>query len=193
MTHYELNDGTNLSNIIDIMNSLTERTQQLTPLTTRGKPWRLRVWAGPKIVRPHRWGPWVMKRFLGYWVPKTAKSSTSHNRAKQRNTYVLKKNKEKKPEGKRPFPEKSRTHWQSFACGSYLTWQWAWWPRNIAEPQGFFWPGYWRVYTPLGVCHVNKTIHMFMVIAIMTELPGRGAGSWYTKYGGWDKNTMSWA
>ena len=27
---------------------LFERTQQLTPLTTRGKPWRLRVWAGPK-------------------------------------------------------------------------------------------------------------------------------------------------
>jgi len=26
---------------------LFERTQQLTPLTTRGMPWRLRVWAGP--------------------------------------------------------------------------------------------------------------------------------------------------
>jgi len=35
---------------------LFEQTQQLTPLTTRGKPWRLRVWAGPKFVRPHRWG-----------------------------------------------------------------------------------------------------------------------------------------
>ena len=32
---------------------LFERTQQLTALTTRGKPWRLRVWAGPKFVRPH--------------------------------------------------------------------------------------------------------------------------------------------
>jgi len=35
---------------------LFERTQQLTPLTTRGKPWRLHVWAGPVFVRPHRWG-----------------------------------------------------------------------------------------------------------------------------------------
>jgi len=32
---------------------LFERTQQLTPLTTRGKPWRLRVWAGPMFVRTH--------------------------------------------------------------------------------------------------------------------------------------------
>jgi len=48
---------------------LFERTQQLMPLTTRGKPWRLRVWAGPKFVRPDRRGPWVMKGFLGYWSP----------------------------------------------------------------------------------------------------------------------------
>ena len=33
---------------------LFERTQQLAPLTTKGKPWRLRVWAGPKFVRLHR-------------------------------------------------------------------------------------------------------------------------------------------
>jgi len=35
---------------------LFERTQQLTPLTTRCKPWRLRVWADPKFVRTHQWG-----------------------------------------------------------------------------------------------------------------------------------------
>jgi len=35
---------------------LCERTQQLTPLTTRGMPWRLRVGAGPMFVRTHRWG-----------------------------------------------------------------------------------------------------------------------------------------
>jgi len=33
---------------------LFERTQQLTPLTTRGKSWRLRVWAGPNFVRTDR-------------------------------------------------------------------------------------------------------------------------------------------
>ena len=33
---------------------LFERTQQLMPLKTRGKPSRLRVTAGPKFVRPHR-------------------------------------------------------------------------------------------------------------------------------------------
>ena len=49
---------------------LFERTQPLTPSTTRGKPWRLHAWAGPKFVRSHRWGPWVMKRFLGYWGPR---------------------------------------------------------------------------------------------------------------------------
>jgi len=35
---------------------LFKQTQQLTPLTTRGKPWRLRVCAGPTFVRPHWWG-----------------------------------------------------------------------------------------------------------------------------------------
>ena len=25
-------------------------------LTTKGKPWRLRVWAGPKFIRNHQWG-----------------------------------------------------------------------------------------------------------------------------------------
>ena len=29
---------------------LFERTQHLTLLTTMGKPWRLRVWAGPKFT-----------------------------------------------------------------------------------------------------------------------------------------------
>ena len=28
-----------------------ERTQPLTPLTTKGKPWRLRVWASPELVQ----------------------------------------------------------------------------------------------------------------------------------------------
>ena len=35
---------------------LFERTQQLTPVTTRGKPWRLRVWAGSMFVRTHQRG-----------------------------------------------------------------------------------------------------------------------------------------
>ena len=86
---------------------------------------------------------------------------------------------------------KSRTHWRFFAFGSYLSWQRACWPCNIVEPRGFFWQGYWRVYTPLGVFHMNKTIHTLSVIAIMIELSGRGAGSWYIKCGGWDKNTLS--
>jgi len=41
------------------------------------------------------------------------------------------------------------------------------------------------------ICHMNKTLHTLTVIAIMIELSRRGAGSWYTKCGGWDKNIMS--
>jgi len=37
---------------------LFERTQQLTPLTTGGKPWWLCVWTSPKFVRPHWWLKW---------------------------------------------------------------------------------------------------------------------------------------
>ena len=48
---------------------LFEQTQQLMVLTTRGKPWWLRVWANPEFVQLHRWGPWVLERFLGYWGP----------------------------------------------------------------------------------------------------------------------------
>ena len=36
----------------DPTSPIFERTQQLTPLTTRGKPWRLRVWAGPFFMGP---------------------------------------------------------------------------------------------------------------------------------------------
>ena len=32
-------------------------------------PWRLRVWAGPKFVQPHWWGPWMMVRFRGFCGP----------------------------------------------------------------------------------------------------------------------------
>ena len=78
------------------------------PLTTRGKPWRFRVWA--KFVRPHRWGPWVMQRFLRYWAPKRAKFPTAHDRASQSNTFFLIKKKQK-PEGERPA---------LFAIESYL-------------------------------------------------------------------------
>jgi len=56
-----------LNYVADYINHLLflfERTQQLTPWTTKGKPWRLRVWAGPKFVWPQRWGPWAMKIFL---------------------------------------------------------------------------------------------------------------------------------
>ena len=51
-----------------------------------------------------------------------------------------------------------------FVFESYLTWQWA---CCIAEPRGFFWPVYWRFYTPLEVCHMNKTIHTFTAVAII--------------------------
>ena len=59
----------------------------------------------------------------------------------QTNTFFFKNKEEKsKPEGKGPSPEKSRTNRQFFAFENYWTWQWACWPRNIAEPRGFFWP-----------------------------------------------------
>ena len=35
----------------DPTSPIFERTQPLTPLTTKGKPWRLRVWASPELVR----------------------------------------------------------------------------------------------------------------------------------------------
>jgi len=38
----------------DLLLFLFERTQQLTLSTTRGKPWRLRVWVGPNFVQSHR-------------------------------------------------------------------------------------------------------------------------------------------
>jgi len=68
---------------------LFKRTQQLMPLTTRGKPWRLRVWAGPKfrrVIRSHRWGPWVMKRFLGYWSPQELRNLPPSTTENQSNT-----------------------------------------------------------------------------------------------------------
>jgi len=128
--------------------------------------------------------PWVMKRFFGYWSPQGLRNPPPPMTEQIKATFVCFKNKEgkkRKLEGKRPWaPEKSRKHWHFFALESYLTWQWTCWPR----PRGFFWPGYWRVYTPLEVCHMNKTIYTLTVIAIMIELSRRGAGSWYTKCGG---------
>jgi len=96
---------------------LFERTQQLTPLTTRGKPWRLRVWACPKFVRPHRWGPWVMKKIP--WIlgsPRTAKSFTSHDRANHSNTGLFfEKRREKENPKERDPPQRSQGHTDSFS------------------------------------------------------------------------------
>jgi len=49
---------------------LFEQTQQLTPLTTRGKPWRPRVWAGPMFVRTHRWGVTWTRTGKTIWTTK---------------------------------------------------------------------------------------------------------------------------
>jgi len=38
---------------------------------------------------------------------------------------------------------------------------------------------------------MKKTIHILTTVAIIIELSGRGAGTWNTECGGWDKNTMS--
>jgi len=75
---------------------LFERTQQLTPLSTRGKPWRLRVWAGPKFVQLHRWGPWVMKRFLGYWSPQELRNPPPPTTRQTKTTLVFFKKKKEK-------------------------------------------------------------------------------------------------
>ena len=41
------------------------------------------------------------------------------------------------------------------------------------------------------ICHINKTIHTLTTITIIIELSGRGAGRWYERCGGWNKNTTS--
>jgi len=70
------------------------------PLTTRGKPWRLRVWAGPKFVRPHWWGPWMMIWNLGYCGPSVWNPSPPMTFAKQ-HLFFFKKKKKKKPRRKK--------------------------------------------------------------------------------------------
>ena len=82
---------------------LFERTQQLTPSTTRGKPWRHRVWAGPKIVRPHRWGPWIMKRFLGYWSPQERRNPPSPTTERIKATLISFKKKKAQRKGTLPL------------------------------------------------------------------------------------------
>jgi len=55
-----------------------------------------------------------MKRFLGY--PGTSKSSTSHDRANQNDTCLLKKKKKKKENLKeRDFPQRSQEHTDRFS------------------------------------------------------------------------------
>jgi len=49
------------------------------------KPWRLCVWIGPKFVRSHWWGPWMMIWYLGYCGPS------------RKATLVFKKKRRKKP------------------------------------------------------------------------------------------------
>ena len=90
---------------------LFERTQQLTPLTTRGKPWRLRVWAGPKFVRPHRWGPWVIKSFHGYWSPQELQNPPPPATEQIKATLVFLKNKRrgKKNPKERDPPSRSQS------------------------------------------------------------------------------------
>jgi len=59
---------------IPIPSSASSNGPTTTPLTTRGFcPGGSVVWAGPKSVRPHWLGPWVMVKFLGYWSPKGLK------------------------------------------------------------------------------------------------------------------------
>jgi len=73
------------------------------------------------------------------------------SKSKQHLFFYKKKKRNQKPEGKGSSLEKARNHWQFCAFESYLAWQRACWPRNIVEPRRYFWPGYGRVYTPLGV------------------------------------------
>jgi len=105
---------------------------------TQSKPWRLRVWAGPRCVRPQRWGPCVMVRFLWYWGPKVCeilhlpRLVTKQSRA----TLFFFKINEKKRTRRDPPQTSQAKDWQSFTFESNSTWQWACssWPRNIAEP-----------------------------------------------------------
>ena len=92
---------------------LFKRTHQLTPLTTRGKPWRLRVWAGPKLVRLHRWGPWFIgwKDFLGTEVP--------------RNCEIL----------HLPRPSKSKPQHLFFVKKKQKTWRKETLPREVKDTQ----------------------------------------------------------
>ena len=60
-----------------------ERTQQLTPLTTKDKPWRLRVWAGPTARSGSRGkssndskSPWVLPQSRKDSLPPDAKTYT---------------------------------------------------------------------------------------------------------------------
>jgi len=98
-----------VSGYTDPLIFLFERTQQLIPVTTTGKPWRLHVWEspGPKLVQPHRWGPWVLKRFLGYWGPQNCQILHLPRPSKsKRHIFFNKKEKKRKPK-ERDAPQRS--------------------------------------------------------------------------------------
>jgi len=100
--------------------------QQPTPLTKRALTWQLCGWAGPKLVRPHKWGFWVIIRFLGFWGPKVCEFR-HYSPSKQSNTWIIWKT----PKERHP-PQRGRVskpEVEFFAASHYLTR--ICWPHNM--------------------------------------------------------------
>jgi len=116
---------------ITIPSSSSSNGPATTPLTTRGLcPAGSVIWAGPKLVRPHRLRSWVIIICFKILGPNCR--GILHCPLPKATLVCLKRNEENPEKELEPAPGRSRTHnrFCTFPIRKwYWTGQWACWPR----------------------------------------------------------------